>query len=60
MSYRAESPVQTTKSDGVFDVVVDPLKGSVDQGDRRVAVGFLCSEYSGISLAPMASIVVVS
>lgn len=47
------------KVDRVFEVVIDPLESSVDQAEWRVTVGLLSTEYSSITLAPVASIVAV-
>lgn len=47
------------KVDSIFEVVVDPLESSVDQGDGRITVGLLGAEYTSVALAPMASIIVV-
>ena len=45
--------------DRVLEVVADPLKSSVDQGNRRVAVGLFCAKDAGVALAPMAGIIAV-
>ncbi len=52
-------PGPDDKVDGIFEVVVDPLKGSVDQGDGGVTVGPLGAEDTGVALPPMASIIVL-
>ena len=52
-------PGPDDKVDGIFEVVVDPLKGSVDHGDGGVTVGPLGAEDTGVALPPMASIIAV-
>ena len=47
------------KVNGVFEVVVDPLKRSVDQADGGIAVGFLRTEDTSVAFAPMACIVTI-
>ncbi len=45
--------------DGIFEMVVDPLERSIDQGEGRVTIGLLGAEDAGIARAPVASIIAV-
>ncbi|KAL8881566.1 MAG: hypothetical protein Q9198_001250 [Flavoplaca austrocitrina] len=45
--------------DGIFEIVVDPLESSIDQGEGGITIGFLGAEDAGIARAPVASIIAV-
>lgn len=57
MTSRIASP--DNEVDGIFEIVVDPLESSIDQGEGRVTVGLLGAEDAGIASAPVASIITV-
>ncbi len=45
--------------DGIFEIVVDPLESSIDQGEGRVTISLLGAKDASIAYAPVASIIAV-